>query len=864
MDAAVDARVAAALDRYIEAIESGRGQSKASFLSEHADLAERLAPCLDALDLMLGVDSGDERGIAVAPPRRIGDFELIRQVGRGGMGVVYEAEQVSLGRKVALKMLPFAAILDPKQLQRFRNEAQAAAHLHHNSIVPIYSVGCEAGVHHYAMQYIDGVSLAGMIAQLRAGNGTPSEASASSAISAVTGGRSTRSVEYSRAIARLGGNVAEALDHAHERGVVHRDIKPANLILDTAGHVWITDFGLASFRSSAELTVTGDLVGTVRYMSPEQTLAQRVPVDHRTDIYSLGVTLHECLTLEAAFPGDDAHAVISDIAHKDPVPPRRINPAVPEELETIVLKAMAKAPGERYATALELADDLRRYLEDKPILARRPTLLHRAGKWARRHRGFVAAATVVAMLTVTGLAVSTVLLSRKADTIRAQRDEIRVQRDRIGEQRDKAEARGRRLTDELSRARKALDDLLTVVGGIDPGTRAAVLDVIHDFWKPALSQPGADPSDRHAHALAHWGIARIVLLRGGAEAEPKARAHYGRALALLQKLADECSGHAEYDAELARVGVEFGDHLEAIADRPAAEAVLRQAWADWKRACEKAPGDPRFSFGQALAIGVLGTHLGEEDRAEEAIQAHYEAFLLLRPLTKNGEAIHPQEYLEEYGNCCFRMGVLFERSGNVKQAKKAHVRAFNGRIKLLRAYPDNAAYEESFLQSYLKLGPVVARLTGVYGPAPPFEPRADPEAAVPNAVLTSTPVPFQAKFSIDIAGAEKAPGAGEERFWIVTHRGKGEASFLGEVQADARTVWSPQVHFVMFCHLFDARGDRIELTCDGRFEKEQFVGGFTITGGTGRFVDVAGSGRSVFRDGEGGRFVALKGSIHRR
>ena len=194
---------------------------------------------------------------------------------------------------------------------------------------------------------------------------------------------------HAREIARLGIQAAEALDHAHSLGVVHRDIKPANLMVDSKAELWITDFGLARFRGDLSLTRSGDLVGTLRYMSPEQALARRGVVDQRTDIYALGLTLYEMLTLRPAFDGRDHSDLLRQIAQEEPVPPRRLDPAIPRDLETIVMKASCKEPTGRYATAQELADDLARFLDDRPILARRPTVLERTMRWARRHRQIV-------------------------------------------------------------------------------------------------------------------------------------------------------------------------------------------------------------------------------------------------------------------------------------------------------------------------------------------------------------------------------------------------------------------------------------------------------------------------------------------
>ena len=438
-----DSRVIQAVEEYLASLETGAAPNRKEFLARYPEIGEALAKCLDGLEFVHVVapqlsETGAVQPLSSAseiqPEGPLGDFRIVREVGRGGMGVVYEAVQISLGRRVALKVLPFAAAMDPKQLQRFKNEAQAAAHLHHTNIVPVFGVGCERGVHYYAMQFIEGQTLAKMIADLRLQNADlpkradrhaeepeprptgeyhpapsvpPSEIrqpqSASPPTRPVAGlstEHSIKSAAYFRTVANLGVQAAEALEHAHDQGVIHRDIKPANLLVDGRGNLWITDFGLAHCQSQAGLTMTGDLVGTLRYMSPEQALAKRVLIDHRTDIYSLGVTLYELLTLEPAFRGSDRQELLRQIAFEEPRSLRRLNKPIPAELETIVLKAMEKNPAERYATAQELADDLRRFLEDKPIRAKRPTLLQRAARWRRRHPALVWSTAIITLILV--------------------------------------------------------------------------------------------------------------------------------------------------------------------------------------------------------------------------------------------------------------------------------------------------------------------------------------------------------------------------------------------------------------------------------------------------------------------------------
>jgi serine/threonine protein kinase len=434
-------------------------------LAQHPDIADALLECLTGLEFVqaaavqLEASNGSLPGSPsdpVHPSAQLGDYRILREVGRGGMGVVYDAEQVSLGRRVALKVLPFAAAIDPKQRQRFQIEAQAAAQLHHPHIVPIFAVGCDQGIHYYAMQFVEGHSMAAIVRELRRSDGqlaksgansswdssmateeatptpgklhrhaprlaildpsirmnpsrdtngftapAPHDASDSQVPTSVGAIHQDRT--YCRCVARLGADAADALDHAHGLGIIHRDVKPANLLIDQNGAVWITDFGLARFHGDISLTGTGDVVGTLRYMSPEQAQARCGVVDQRTDVYALGVTLYELLTLRPAFDGRDHQELLRQIANDEPIAPRRLNPAIPRDLETIILKAMAKDASSRYATAQDMAGDLRRFLDDQPIVARRPGPLERGWRWARRHGKQVAsaAAIVVVFLVIT-------------------------------------------------------------------------------------------------------------------------------------------------------------------------------------------------------------------------------------------------------------------------------------------------------------------------------------------------------------------------------------------------------------------------------------------------------------------------------
>jgi serine/threonine protein kinase len=590
-----DPRLTQALEEYQAALDAGARPDRRAFLARYADIAGALANCLDGLEMLHNTGSqlqpeakrprpaaADPGPAAAALP--LGDFRIIREIGRGGMGVVYEAMQLSLGRRVALKVLPFAVALDQRQLQRFKNEAQAAALLHHTNIVPVFAVGCERGVYYYAMQYIESRTVAALVQELRQAQGlellqppassnlatraaprdrgdqpttispvaekkgsgvfsaemtaplnepegspkrlpTPFSPETLRPQPAALTERSTLDGSFCRFVARLGIQAAEALEHAHQQGIVHRDIKPANLLLDGRDHLWVTDFGLARCKNDVGLTTTGDLVGTVRYMSPEQALARPGQIDHRTDIYSLGATLYELLTLEPVFAGCDRQDLLRQIAHDEPRPPRSIRKSVPRELETIILKALGKTPDERYATAQELADDLRRFLEDRPILARRPTLVERTGRWLRRHRVVAVATFVVLLLAVLGLTLSTVLIAREqARTRKAYESEA---------------AQLARAEENFRQAREAVD-FFTQVSAEEmadrpemQAIRRKMLERALVYYQKFIDEHGDNPAIRGDLLKCHVRVATILDEMGDTAA---ALASVDRAVELQEKI----------------------------------------------------------------------------------------------------------------------------------------------------------------------------------------------------------------------------------------------------------------------------------------------------------------------------------------
>ncbi|TWU51877.1 WD40 repeat domain-containing serine/threonine protein kinase [Rubripirellula reticaptiva] len=460
-------------EEFLVAVRAGERTSVDVFVSSHPKvlanpaLGQPLRQMLETLNAVHGLggeslpaDAAATKAVIQQPADwpKFDDYQLLRVAGRGGMGVVYEATQLSLSRRVALKVLPDHTLNNPSAVARFQQEARSAAQLHHTNIVPVFEIGNDGGHCFYAMQFIEGYSLDEVISQVRergeidtaklpevstkemlGGSTTESEGTAPNSKSAsldflvsticsdmpfdaqqtpnISGkidtvvrrpGSSSFSVSqhskpYYRNVAHIGRQIADGLQHAHERGVIHRDIKPANVVLDAEGVAWITDFGLAKTDDS-DLTRDGDVVGTLRYMSPERFAGT---CGECSDIYSLGVTLYEMLSLQSPFAAHDRISLIAAIRDTQPPLLRSINHRVPSDLQTIVEKAMEKDPRRRYQTAVAMSDDLDRFLDGRPIRARRVGSVERLWLWSKNNVALAAAIAAIAAVLVVGSAVST-------------------------------------------------------------------------------------------------------------------------------------------------------------------------------------------------------------------------------------------------------------------------------------------------------------------------------------------------------------------------------------------------------------------------------------------------------------------------
>lgn len=470
-------------EEFVERYRNGERPPLSEYIARYPDLAAEIEELFPALLMMENLKPAEEeeapkeRRLTSVEIDQIGDFRIIREVGRGGMGIVYEAEQVSLGRHVALKVLPKELLGNSKQRSRFEREAKAAAKLHHTNIVPVFGVGEDEGQVYYVMQFIQGLALDEVLDELRrikaenpqsgplpmTGELRVSQRDVSAADVAcslmtgtyhqtadanfadsqavtedldatyvpdrppafrtgVTGSGSTaagrlsesfslsdssvslpggdlagsrKRFTYWQSVAQIGVQVAEALEYAHDQGVLHRDIKPANLLLDLRGTVWVTDFGLAKLDDERGLTQTGDILGTLRYMAPETFKGEN---DVRSEIYSLGLTLYEMLAYRPAFDQTNRNQLVEQVMSAAVEPLGKVNPEVPSDLQTIVQKAIDSDPAHRYQTAQELADDLQRFIRDEPIQARRASALERLVRWSRHNKGLATSLAMVALL----------------------------------------------------------------------------------------------------------------------------------------------------------------------------------------------------------------------------------------------------------------------------------------------------------------------------------------------------------------------------------------------------------------------------------------------------------------------------------
>ncbi|GAB5402144.1 MAG: serine/threonine-protein kinase [Aureliella sp.] len=650
-------RLTEVLDEYLQQLENHESPSREALLAQHPELAEVLAIYLDKLEQLHGMTS--PAGLGPLVGQTLGDYQLVAEIGRGGMGIVFSARDQKLDRLVAIKLLPMADLLEEKHVERFRNEARAAANLQHPHIVPVFSIGQQGGIHYFAMRLIDGPSLDQRIAQ-HAADGTkpPTER-----------------------VLRQFAEVAGALHAAHEHGIVHRDIKPSNLLLDSQNSLWIADFGLARFQTATPLTQTGDMIGTMRYMSPEQATGRGELVDHRTDIYSLGATLFEVLTQRPVIEGEDGPGLLRTIATQPTPSLRKLRPDCPTELQTVLNRAMSPSRDDRYASASELAADLQAIVDGRPIAARPISPLVRVSRWANANAMGLAIACGLLLIAAGGLSIHNwMILNEAAKGVNHA-----------------ANARASVLA--LS---KVADDLASVPGGEQ--IRRKVLWRSLNYFQDFAAHSAGDPSLLADTASAH---ARIGAIQEELGDSGQAIVHYELAEQMYEKLiaADPSASH------LVRLRNENLNHLGlALSNAGDLTGALKTLETAVSRQRDAASSSVPETL--ALTLSNYGVALQKANRRNAAREAYSEAIELLTEahaaqpddpaITRGLAAAH-----QNYGSVV--AGDQAEPAFAARQSREA-IEHLNRALQLqieLAAVPENKLrISRDLITTYLHLGDI--------------------------------------------------------------------------------------------------------------------------------------------------------------
>jgi serine/threonine protein kinase len=617
---------------------------------EHADILRELLPAVAQMEFLkrfrraTGLPDKES-----ALPDRFGDFRIVGELGRGGMGIVFEAVQESLGRPVALKVLSTHAQLDEVRRERFIREAQAAARLHHSNIVAVFGVGEQDGLPYYVMQLIRGQGLHTVVRRWRKQRKKQIEPDRSTIIAPKTANVRKPAAADTPPIsdlpipkygawafvAEVGIQAAEALHYAHKQGVLHRDVKPANLILDPSGRVWVTDFGLAKLVEEEGLTASGDILGTLQYLPPECLAGE---ADPRSDVYGLGATLYELLTLVPPQPSDSPARLIKLIAETDPAPPREFNPAIPHDLETIVLKAMAREPTHRYASALELARDLEAFLADRPIQARRQTWVGRGWRLCRRNP-LVALLTVnmVAALVLAGI-VGWVGYAKTKQALQAEAEQLAEAK----RARTEAEQATRQLEANLRICLDAFERVFDAAGG-----------------RPVFAGPGFPGGPGHGFGGPMGRPPGPPGAHGGAGAEDKA-AILEAILAFFDKFAEQNATNPRLQLDAARAHRRIGESHNWRGNTERAMLAFRRSAELLEDLNHKYPDDlnARGELVQTYLDAPLDTFAG------------YENVLLRMMELSRGLELGTRPHL--YGSVLFKIGWVRDMAGNQLGAEEAY------------------------------------------------------------------------------------------------------------------------------------------------------------------------------------------------
>jgi serine/threonine protein kinase len=778
-------------EEFVARHRRGDGPSPAEYAERHPEWADRILALFPALLLMEhhrpGVGDSDRScegdGARAAPLEQLGDYRIIAEVGRGGMAVVYEAEQKSLGRHVALKVLRSSLQLDPQWTARFRREARTAARLHHTNIVPVYGVGEQDGFHYYVMQFIPGQALDEVLREvrrLRQGDPTdrppeeclsqsdgdcslavlatkvarglvtgslkpieheswdsgcpgppsdrltaagelqvatspavrpdlqapsPSAHDGDSSIDTPGRGKSSSlsgpARHYWRGVARIGVQVAGALEYAHAQGVLHRDIKPSNLLLDLQGTAWVADFGLAKPADQMDLTDAGDVVGTWRYMAPERFGGV---ADARSDVYSLGLTLYELLTLRPAFEALSREELIRRVCSGDLHRPRWVNSDVPRDLETIVLKAIERDPARRYQSAGELAEDLRRFLEDRPIRARRASLVERTGRWCRRNPALASVTALAAALLIAVAVVSSIGYARvtraNADLATANQQVIRaIDELRVSNARERQ--RFELALEAIRRHHTGVSEDLVLKQEQFKDVRDRILRDVLDFYRKLeeLLKTQKDTESRHSLARSYEQLGELT---GKVGLVPEALEAHRKALnvrrALTRETPSDAAAQFDVGRSLTDIGIllfQSGRYSEALETLAEARSVLVGM---------DGLGHSPDAISAAVARNWLWTAMAlyNTGKARDAMAAYEAGLAIATPLAEaNPDPVENLQLLARFHN---EIGLFLNLGGETDTALPAFEAARRIRQKIADEHPGNAEYRQDLAVTLGSIG----------------------------------------------------------------------------------------------------------------------------------------------------------------
>ena len=628
------------VEEFAEKCRRGLNPSIDEYIQKHPEKAQELRDLLQTVAIIEQLKVPEKSSTL---PGRIGEYNILREIGRGGMGIVYEAEHKALGRRVALKVAPMHALLDPVRRERFQREAQAAARLHHTNIVPVFGIGESDGMHYFVMQYIPGWGLNELLAywkkqpasaRLRSHRGT-------SWLQVPEVGKE----RYWRWVAQIGIQVAHALAYAHQQGTLHRDIKPANIILDARANAWVADFGLAKIANHEDLTQTGDIIGTIQYLAPE---ALQGHYDARSDVYGLAMTLYELLTLQAPFQNMNTLELLKHMGEHDPVRPRLLNSAIPGDLETIVLKGSARNLADRYQSSEEFAADLRRFVEDRPIAARKIGNLERFIRWRRRNR---------LISTLSAVAVASLLFALIAGWVGYVKTNDALEKE--SKRREEADAAKKRSEMNERMSLQAFEEIFNQIGTVTPMPvpmpmpapngphggpakppresleNAEMLQTILKFYDRFAAANETNGNLQFEAAKAHARVGELRMRMGEWEASENA---YRRALAMAEKLSADKKEHTDYTAFAAHAHFGLGSALHRRHRDQEEEKQYREALALQSKVMRNHPQNPEHLLFFSIIRRGLGELLCDNQNVDEG-----------RPLLENA-AVELQRNYDKTAN----------------------------------------------------------------------------------------------------------------------------------------------------------------------------------------------------------------------